>query len=286
MKRNSGTLADRISEDRIREHREYDKRKHKGSTFEKGSNINGCKENDRPIIGYSPAAEPSPSSSSSSYVKRHSSIVTGRLSLDENALNKKSSRRNSCSSMNSIDSESDYSDACSGLCSRKKGTEVPSKYMSDVKTRRVRRGTSDSNIVDLNSDSSLLKKLTLKTTIKRANSLAGYKSSKSQWALSPGRSGSLSMSVESMDKPLSFSSLKQPRSPTKAKGVEKFLSMGFDLFKSKKSLLNSSSPIVGGNSEAVHQLRLLDNRLMQWRYANARAQAVNENISHQAQVYI
>ncbi|MED6185635.1 hypothetical protein PIB30_058996 [Stylosanthes scabra] len=280
-KRNSGTLADRISEDRIIENLEHDteidsknpkkassvfssRTKSKNSTLENGSN-NG-------------------------YGKRHRSVVPGRLSLDENALHRKlSSGRNSFSSVNSVDSESDYSEASLALSSRKKGIEVPSKYMSDGMKTRPRRGTSDSNIGDImNSDdsSSLLKNLHLQTPIKRANSLtAGYKSSKSQWALSPGRTSSPSMSVESMDKPLSFSSLKpQQSSPTMTRGVERFFSKGFDLFKSKKSLLNPSSPMgSGGNYEAVHQLCLLENRLMQWRYVNARAKVVNENISNQAQ---
>ncbi|KAJ1434595.1 QWRF family [Sesbania bispinosa] len=122
--------------------------------------------------------------------------------------------------------------------SRKAGVEVPSRFMNDVTTsRRSRRGTSDSNIGNLNGDSSVLKKFALKSAIKRANSLTGYKSSKTQWALSPGRSESPVMSVESMEKPMSFSSLKQPNSPTPNK----------------------------------------------WRYANAKAQAVNGNISHHAE---
>ncbi|KAK7290925.1 hypothetical protein RIF29_05713 [Crotalaria pallida] len=277
FKRNSGggggTLADHITEDRFIEHLEFDNEEKEEEEEERITKTScSSKENNRPIIGGS--------------VKKPSSIVPRRLSL--------SSGRNSCSS---LDSESDYSDASSFaaasatttttmLSSRKMGGgEVSSKYMSgtDVKDRRSRRRNSDSNILDLNNDSSALKKLALKTTaIKRANSLNGIKNSKSQWALSPGRSGSPSMSVESMDKPMSFSSLKQPTSPTKAKGVEKFLSMGFDRFKSKKSLFNSPSSPRFGNMEAVHQLRMLDNRLMQWRYANARAQAVNKNISYQA----
>ncbi|KAL1345819.1 hypothetical protein AAHE18_08G145300 [Arachis hypogaea] len=276
------TLADRISEDRIIENLEHDKQ------------IDSKKPNKASSVFSSRTKNKNSSTlengSYNGYGKKHRSIVPGRFSLDENALHRKlSSGRNSFSSMNSVDSESDYSEVSMSLNSREKGVEVPSKYMSDEMKTRPRKGTSDSNIVDImntNDSSILFKKLNLKTPIKRANSLtSGYKSSTSQWALSPGRTSSPSMSIESMDKPLSFSSLKkQHSSPIMTRGVERFFTMGFDLFKSKKSLLNPSSPMgSGGNYEAGHQLRLLENRLMQWRYANARAKVVNENIFNQAQ---
>ncbi|KAL4327966.1 hypothetical protein AHAS_Ahas13G0152900 [Arachis hypogaea] len=115
------------------------------------------------------------------------------------------------------------------------------------------------------------------SSIKRVNSLInGYKSSMSQWALSPGRSGSPTMCVDKKDKlPSSFSSLRPQRNN---KSVEKILSMGFDLFRTKKSSSSSSN-----TSEDLHFLRLLDNRFMQWRFANARAQVVNENLTQTVQ---
>lgn len=257
-KRNSGTLADHITEDRIVE----------GTT------------NTPIIIGDSTrhvAKLVTPSESPSSKRPVYSNMAPGRLLLDENTKSF-SSRRHSCSSRNSLDSEPDM--------------EVgPSNAVITTTLRRPRRGTSDSNIANMNGDSSVMKRFTLKTAIRRANSLAGsYKSSKSSWALSPGRAESPAMSVESMDKPMSFSGFKHhPTSPTtKVKGVEKLLNMGFDLFKSKKSgSFGSLSPIgFGVNSEVVLKLRLLDNRLMQWRFANARAQVVNGTISHKAEVCI
>ncbi|XP_027343331.1 QWRF motif-containing protein 3-like [Abrus precatorius] len=296
-KRDSGTLADHITEDRIIEQLNVnEKERHNKSSsifsqmgsrgFENcatsSTASNGFKENDRPIIGGSTRFSgrfiaPGESSPSSKKNGSNSAVFTG-----ENAKSL-SSRRNSCSFSNSLDLESDYGDM--GTTSRKAGKEVPSRYTSDVTSRRAaRRGTSDSNIANLDGDSSVLKRFNLKTAIKRANSLTGYKSSKSQWALSPARSESPAMSVESMDKTMLFSSLKHPIGPTKAKGVEKFLSLGFDLFKSKKLSGFGSSPVgFGINSEVVHQLRMLHNRFIQWRFANARAQAVNENISHQAE---
>ncbi|KAE9599843.1 putative QWRF family protein [Lupinus albus] len=282
----SCTLADHITEERFIEYLEFDtkivekdKDKEKEKPIKKSSNFSQNNNNNQNfrVKDFSFKENDRPGS-----VKKPSSIVPGRLSVDENALYRKS-RRNSFSS---LDSESDYSDAGFLAASRKMGIEVSSKYMSDVKTRKGRRGTSVSNILDLNNDSSASKKHALKTVTKKAYSLTGLKNSKSQWALSPGRSGSPIMSVESMDKSMSFSSLKQCTSPTptKAKGVERILSMGFNLFKSKKTLFNSPTSSTGfGNLEAVQQLRMLDNRLMQWRYANARAQVVNDSISYQAE---
>ncbi|KAK6142508.1 hypothetical protein DH2020_022856 [Rehmannia glutinosa] len=51
----------------------------------------------------------------------------------------------------------------------------------------------------------------------------------------------------------------------------------------KKSSSSVSSPLGPGSAENVHQLRLLHNRLMQWRYSNARAEAVNGNVIKQAE---
>ncbi|KAL9322501.1 hypothetical protein ACSQ67_010554 [Phaseolus vulgaris] len=253
-KRNSGTLADHITEDRIIE----------GTT-------------NTPIITGGSARHVAklvtPSESPSSKRPVYSNMAPGRLLLDENAKSF-SSRRHSGSSRNTLDSEPDV--------------EVGPSSVATTALRRSRRGTSDSNIANMNSESSVVKRFTLKTAIRRANSLAGsYKSSNSSWALSPGRAESPAMSVESMDKPMSFSGFKHhATSPTtKVKGVEKLLNMGFDLFKSKKSGgFGSLSPIgFGINSEVVLKLRLFDNRLMQWRFANARAQVVNGTISHKAE---
>eukprot|EP00258_Populus_trichocarpa_P030964 XP_024446983.1 QWRF motif-containing protein 3 [Populus trichocarpa] len=47
--------------------------------------------------------------------------------------------------------------------------------------------------------------------------------------------------------------------------------MGLDLFKDKKSLSSSSLLSGSGNVENIHQPRRLHVRLMQWRYANDRA---------------
>ncbi|KAF5471975.1 hypothetical protein F2P56_008731, partial [Juglans regia] len=90
------------------------------------------------------------------------------------------------------------------------------------------------------------------------------------------------MSVESKGKSVPFSSLKPQSSPSKATGVEKLINMGLDLLKRKKSSSSSSLSKRPGNLENVHQLRLLHNRLLLWRYANARAEAVNGSITIQA----
>jgi hypothetical protein len=256
---NSGTLADHI-EDRIIEQNEKNKHKHnnnnKTSFNISQKSYRRFENNETREIGGSARYTgklTSPSSMKKLNSNNGSVIVPGRFSLDENA---KLFKRNS-SLTSSVDTESNDE----GLVSpaRKVVVEVPSRLMNDATLRRARRGTSDSNIGNLSGDS-------LKTMMKRTNSITGYKSSKSQWAMSPGRS--------------EFSS------PVKAKGVEKLLNFGFDLFKSKKSSLGLNSPVGFGNNEDVHKLRLFDNRLIQWRYVNAKSQVVNANISHQAQVHI
>lgn len=276
---------------------------------EKEKEKESAKENHRPLLGGSmrytgklrfPGKSSSSSSSSSNSWSHNSGFVPGRLSVDENALYKNfksgsGSRRISDSSVDNLNSESDCSDICSatdfasptaGKTLRKSGIEVSSKYLHDIPTR-PRRGTPDPNIqnpVSLDA-SPKTKKFTVKNVIKRANSLTGYGSATSQWALSPGRSGSPPMSVESKERLMSFSSLKPPSSPSKPKGVEKLLNLGMDLFKARKS--SSSSLMVGSeNVENIHQLRLLHNQLVQWRYANARADAVNGNISKQMEVCV
>ncbi|KAJ4849195.1 hypothetical protein Tsubulata_037080, partial [Turnera subulata] len=200
------------------------------------------------------------------------------------------SRRKSDASVDDYKSESECSEAadCSSPAisktSRKSGIEVPSKYMLDMPSRS-RRWTADSNIqsaVSLDS-SPKVKKSAFKNAIKRVNSLTGYGSATSQWALSPGRSGSPPLSVESKERLISFSSLKPPTSPSRAKGVEKLLHLGLDLFKGKKSSSSGSSPAGSANVESIHQLRLLHNRHLQWRYANARADVVNGNITKQVE---
>ncbi|XP_050206511.1 QWRF motif-containing protein 3 [Mercurialis annua] len=244
------------------------------------------------------ASSSSSSSSSANNLFDSSNFASGRLSVDENALFRNSkttaaSRRKSdsvsVSVSDNLDSESECTDCNSpamGRTSRKSGIEVSSKYLQDVSTK-LRRGSSDSNIKPpLSLDGSpKMRKFNIKNAIKRANSLTGYGSATSQWALSPGRSGSPPMSVESKERLMSFSSMKPPSSPSRSstKGMEKLLNLGLDLFKSKKVAWPSSSDLGSGNSESIHQLRMLHNGQMQWRYANDRVNAVNGNIAKQVE---
>ncbi|TYG41317.1 hypothetical protein ES288_D12G166400v1 [Gossypium darwinii] len=194
-----------------------------------------------------------------------------------------------------LDSHPEISDPCSAsnndspamaktdssLSDRKSGIEACSKYLKDVPSRNRSRGTTwdSNNLNPVSADSSpKIKKFAIKNVIRRTNSHGAYPS---QWALSPGRSGSPPMSVESKVKPMSFSSLKPPTSPSRTRGVEKFLNLGLmDLFKSRKS---SPLQVCSGDVESVHHLRLIHNSLIQWRYANAKADAVNRNIHNQVQ---
>ncbi|KAI6697400.1 hypothetical protein NL676_017519 [Syzygium grande] len=183
-------------------------------------NVEGSsKENHRPIFGGSmrytgkllfPGRK---SSSSNKGSESPAPIIPGRFSVDENALYKKSSGRKSDTfTDHSLESESECSDvssSASNLSSTtamgKAGMEVSSKYMNDV-TGRSSRWTSDSNVQHpLSFDETVRSnKFTVKGAIKRAGSLTGYRSAMSQWALSPGRSGSSPMSVEQKERPLSF----------------------------------------------------------------------------------
>ncbi|XP_004306004.1 PREDICTED: QWRF motif-containing protein 3 [Fragaria vesca subsp. vesca] len=277
-----------------------------------------AKENHRPVIGgsarytgkfnFSGKSSPSPSSysTSTSSNKLAAVVVPGRFSVDGSGVYQNSGRRSFDNFADSLDSGSEISDAssstnvnigspCFGVqsstaSSRKLGVEVSSKYMTDIQTKHNhRRWTSDSNLRNPSSaeSSPKMNKFNLKNVIKRANSLTGSKSGTTQWALSPGRSATQPVPAESLGKSTSFSSLKPPNSPSKSKGVEKLINMGFELFKSRKSS-SSTKSLARSNSgygvtDTGHQLRLLHNRLMQWRYANARAEIVNENVADQAQ---
>ncbi|KAJ6763783.1 AUGMIN FAMILY MEMBER [Salix purpurea] len=316
---NQGTLADHLGNARLKDLLDHkkdekptksssvfslDRQRSTGTVFGRSGNDKkkeSTKENHRPILGGSmrytgkfhlPGKSSSSSSSSSSNSSSNSNpvFVPGRLSVDENALHKNSkeagaSRRNSDIFEDNLESEvSECSDKHSGndlfsptlgRSCRKSGVEVSSRYMNDIPTR-PRRWTTDANAqtaVSLES-SPKMKKLKMKNVIKRANSLTLYGSATSQWALSPGRSRS---------PPMSFSNLKPPSSPSRTKGVEKLLNMGLDLFKGRKSLSSSSFLSVSGNVEKTHQLRMLHNRLMQWRYANVRADTVSLNINKQVE---
>uniref|UniRef100_A0A6N2LZA1 QWRF motif-containing protein 3 n=1 Tax=Salix viminalis TaxID=40686 RepID=A0A6N2LZA1_SALVM len=293
---NQGTLADHLGNARLKDLLDHkkdekptksssvfslDRQRSTGAVFGRSGNDKkkeSTKENHRPILGGSmrytgkfhlPGKSSSSSSSSSSNSSSNSNpvFVPGRLSVDENALYKNSkeagaSRRNSDIFEDNLESEEMllFSPTLGRSC-RKSGVEVSSRYMNDIPTR-PRRWTTDANdqtAVSLES-SPKMKKLKMKNVIKRANSLTMYGSATSQWALSPGRSR-----------------------PSRTKGVEKLLNMGLDLFKGRKSLPSSSFLSVSGNVEKTHQLRMLHNRLMQWRYANVRADTVSLNINKQVE---
>ncbi|ESW04631.1 hypothetical protein PHAVU_011G112000 [Phaseolus vulgaris] len=284
-RKDSATLADHIGNDRLKEREEYHHHQNQKPTNRTGSvfsaltkqrscrefrnNTNCLEENDqdRDVIGrIMKNGVSGKSSSSSPVVKKPSSYLDpARQSLDENTF-----KGSFLYAKNSINSESENMSLDSvspqrAFSSRKLGREVSSKY----KVACDRKGeASDSDPFSFD-DSWMMKKFITQKAVKKANSLIGYMSSKSQWALSPGRSGSPPFSFENKDKPLSFSSLKPPH-----KRVEKILSMGFDLFRTKKSF---------STSEMVHQLRMLHNRLIQWQFTNARAHSVNHSMSLQAE---
>nr|XP_016440937.1 PREDICTED: QWRF motif-containing protein 3-like [Nicotiana tabacum] len=227
-------------------------------------------------------------------------IVPGRLSIDEDE-NSLGRRSNSARIRSDIghDSESEYSDIGSNnsfdspvirrnlapsymaptMSSRKAGIEVPSKYMQESSSKWSRRWSADSSVQKpVSSDTSPKLGLKFNNPIQRAGSL---NSKISKWTLSPGRPNSPPVLME--NKGTFMSNMKPPTSPSRGKKVGNFLSMGLELFKGKKFSSVAASPLRPGMTESVHRLRMLHNRLLQWRYVNTRADIVNQNISKHAE---
>ncbi|KAF3614367.1 hypothetical protein FXO38_35285 [Capsicum annuum] len=224
-------------------------------------------------------------------------IAPGRFSVDANSLGRRcNSARIRSDILTDIanDSESEYSDICSNnsfdspvfgrniapsymaptVSSRKAGIEVPSKYMQNSLSKS-RRWSADSSVHKPDSPKLGLK---FKNPIQGANSLT---SKTSKWSLSPGRPNSPPVLME--NKGIFTSNMKPPTSPSKGKKVGNFLSMGLDLLKGKKFTSGAASPLRPGMPESVHHLRKLHNRLLQWRYVNAKADSVRHNVSKQAE---
>ncbi|KAL2460848.1 QWRF motif-containing protein 3 [Abeliophyllum distichum] len=299
------TLADYLGNDRIidlKERKNHEKsddllflnRQRSCTEFSRFENDQKkiAKENHKPGFGGSmrytgrlrfPGRSTNSSSSknSASFDDQNDYIAPGRFSVDETALRRKTFS-------DTQDSDSEYSDVCSGasldtgqnfpqsymaptVSSRKHGIAVPSKYMNDSFSRS-RRWSADSGIQKPISSSDNSPKIsTLKNAMKK------------NYSKSPGQPSSPVMLSDSKGKITGLLNSKPPTSPSRAKGVGSLLSMGIELLTGKKTSPNTSTPLGPGSSESVHQLRLLHSRLMQWRYSNARAEALNGNIIKKAQ---
>ncbi|KAK9133863.1 hypothetical protein Scep_013391 [Stephania cephalantha] len=246
------------------------------SRFGKEKDQSGSKENHRPVGG------------SARYTGK--SLASRRTSTD--SLSDLLSSGSECSdgvfsSTDTISTTATSSILSSKLSSQKPSIEVSSRYM------KPRRGTSsDSNITatTMNTTSTTAGAISSlensnnfsskNNLIGRSSSMRVYGSVISQWAMSPGRSGSPPLSVENGGKPVvSFSSMRPPNSPSK--GVGNLLNFGLELFKAKRS--TSPSTKHGSVGEDAHLLRLLYNRFLQWRYVNARALALDASKKSQAQ---
>lgn len=266
------------------------------------------KENHKPFFGgsmrYTGKLKFSGRSSSSSPVIDEDDrfVVPGRLSVDETALRQKSFGGRSSDVSEIQDSGSECSDygSNSSLGSPFIGRSTPASYMSPTVSssfrksgveassndQRHRRGMSETNVATDN-----LKKLNLKSSVKRANS----QTAPSKRSSPPVQQSNLKppSPPHMFPKPPTSPSKGKlpPTSPSRSKGVGSFISMGLDLFKHKKPYPHSSGTsgtvgVSGMNTvvESVHQLRMLHNRLMQWRYTNARGAIVNEKLTTQAEV--
>ncbi|GFZ12903.1 QWRF motif protein [Actinidia rufa] len=177
-------------------------------------------------------------------------IVPGRFSIDEIAHRRRSLARSDSLS----ESESDCSTASHGKNSV--------TYMNSTASSRSYEVSSKYKISGPKSFDGVPRNLEAKSAIKRVNSLTAE---------------------TGKGKPISFSNLRPPTSPSRVKGVGNLLSMGLDLFRGKKASASGRSALGPGAAESVQQLRLNHNRLVQWRYANARAEAVNGNVATQAE---
>uniref|UniRef100_K4CFY4 QWRF motif-containing protein 3 n=1 Tax=Solanum lycopersicum TaxID=4081 RepID=K4CFY4_SOLLC len=213
-------------------------------------------------------------------------IASGRFSVDGRRCNSARIRSDILSDIIANESESEYSDICSNnsfdspvfgymaptISSRKSGIEVPSKYMQDTLSKS-RRWSSDCTVPKPESPKLGLK---FKNPIQKAAT-----SKTSKWAWSPGRPNSPPVLIE--NRGIFTSNMKPPTSPSKGKSVGNLLSMGLELLKGKKFSSGAASPLRPGMTESVHRLKILHNKLLQWRYVNARADSVHHNISKQAE---
>ncbi|XP_058209008.1 QWRF motif-containing protein 3-like [Rhododendron vialii] len=262
-------------------------------------------------LGFPRRSSKTPASKSSYYSPNLSGnetgIAPGRFSVDETTLR----RRSLGPASDTADSGSECSDVSSGYRSgfsgktpgknpslgsfksptanaRRSGVEVSSKYLQDLRAK-TRVGTPDPNVPIL---SSLDKSPSIRTS--KSSAVYGGGPAAPKWAMSPGRE--VLPPVDSRGKPPpAFSNLRP-----KGKGVGDLLSKGLGLFKGKKSTAAAAeatdggsapvaSAVVGGlavgygGGESVHELRLMDTRLIQWSFVNARGAFVNLSMTNKAE---
>ncbi|GJV56572.1 QWRF motif-containing protein 3-like protein [Tanacetum coccineum] len=268
------TLADYIGNDRKRDNAglAFLSKQTSCSEFNRFENNskkqNNLKENRKPIFGsgsmrytgkfrFPGRSSTSSPSSSSNGARDESAIMPRRLSVDENELRRRS---NSRMRSDSFSDDSEGSDTGSPFVLEK---NYLASYMAP--TFSSRRLISNSPT-----------KSTIMNSMKKADSLA----LPSKWGSMSGRSDSPPMMTNS-----SFASSKPPTSPSKI-AKKNFLHMGLDMIKNRKYGSGCLSPHGAGMSmvENVHQLRVMHGSWMQWRYANAKANVVNETLDNKAKI--
>ncbi|KAL3646519.1 hypothetical protein CASFOL_011699 [Castilleja foliolosa] len=195
------------------------------SRFENEKKINtfSTKENQKPVFGGSmryTGKLKSPGKSIRADDQQIDIITPGRFSVDENTLRKKPSFSGGSSDIDSdyIAGETCFDTPVAGkyfpatymaptVSSRKHGIEVPSKFMHDISSSRLRRWSADSGLNQKpisSSNSSKNNNYSSKSPMKKAN------------GLTPGRLGS------------------QSANPSTGKRVGNILSLGIGLLKGKK----------------------------------------------------
>ncbi|GAB4825016.1 hypothetical protein Ancab_007889 [Ancistrocladus abbreviatus] len=265
------------------------------SRYESGMNIG--KQNHRPSFGGSTRfsekvrfsgqkSSPSSSGSNSSANSDSLGIRPGRFSFSDRALNLKQrgEKGGNLDFLSGDASESESDDVCSNndppySCNtkimQKSGKKVSSRYLQSLLTK-----PSHLKTLFLDRSASSKRPSGITEAMKKANSLANGRASSST------RRAGLPFLVSEESSQLGttlFPAMKLPTSSVKARSMSSLLSLGMEFFKGKKSKRSSSPALGHGGGDSVHQLRLMQNRLLQWRYANARAEAVNRSTTNKAE---
>ncbi|KAL4202003.1 hypothetical protein AMTRI_Chr02g261620 [Amborella trichopoda] len=214
-RRESGTLADHLGNERLMDL--IDKRERRHSKSHKQRTLRGKKasfslKENRPMGGSMRYTDPN--SNSSQFP------IPGRLSIDARTLNF-SSRNWSDNEDRSVGPDSDGSGSIdlSNLARKKPGNKIPDRFWREISPG------------------------------------SGKKEGGSQWALSLGRGGHMGLRPPS------------PPSPVKTKGGR------------RSNLGNGNGKgdgVVLIMDDAGQELRVLNNRLLQWRFLNAKAQFLAE----------
>ncbi|GLJ11829.1 hypothetical protein SUGI_0178050 [Cryptomeria japonica] len=142
-----------------------------------------------------------------------------------------------------------------------KGSYVPARFLQDTLSRL--RRMSENGHLPGNNHSKVSKPF--------SSSSSSSLSSSSPWAMSPGRE-----IVAPMESPGIVAKHSEWDPAKTGSRMSSVLNFGMDMLKGKGKGKSRVKGKVVAQEEILHQLRMLHNRFMQWRFVNARAQAAQE----------